>query len=608
VNPQQGPDRSALTGVLLISVILGLWLLFFSPQPTPPADAPPQPEAVQDEPAEITRPGAVPQAPTDTAFAAAVGAPAREILVETDRYLATFSTRGGTLTSFRLKGYRVAGAARPVDLVQNQQAGAVALVFNPATGPIVDTRALSFQPVGPEGPLESDTVRVTDGPTTLAFDAPVGSGLLRLAYTFTPGDFELGLAVSSPGSNVLEQSGGYELLWDGAIPPAEADANEEALNAGAYVNWGGETNRLALSEPGEARPVTARGDVEWMAVKTKYFIAAIFPDEGVPTDGAELEGTRVGSPGEPAFAEHFTVRLAIDRPQPEATHAFSLYLGPMDLRRLGPLGLYDTVEFGFGQTITRPLARYVVAPAFAALKTFIPSYGLVVILFALIVKIVLWPFTATTFRNAARMRELAPQVEAVKERHPDDPQKQQQEMMRVYKEAGVNPLGGCLPMLLQYPLLIALWRFFNSTLVLRQQGFLWAEDLSAPDAILQLPFTIPFYGDFVAGFTLLMGLSMIAQMKISMQPGTNNAQMKMMMYMMPAVFFFFFNRLPSGLSLYYLAFNVFSIAQQQWVNRHPPKPKAAAVEVKGTARAGAGRATNGRAGANGRPASKKRAK
>jgi YidC/Oxa1 family membrane protein insertase len=153
-----------------------------------------------------------------------------------------------------------------------------------------------------------------------------------------------------------------------------------------------------------------------------------------------------------------------------------------------------------------------------------------------------------------------------------------------------------------------LWRFFNSTLVLRQQEFLWAEDLSAPDAILQLPFTIPFYGDFVAGFTLLMGLSMIAQMKISMQPSSNTAQMKMMMYMMPAVFFLFFNRLPSGLSLYYLAFNVFSIAQQQWVNRHTPKLQPA-VEVRGTPRARAGNAkANGRATTNGRPATTKKAK
>ncbi len=610
MNPQapQGPDRNALTGVLLISVILGLWLLFFAPQPETSPQTPTPAPAQVDEPAEIGRPGDVPPPPTDSAFVQALQGHARAIVVESDRYVATFSTRGGTLTSFRLKSFRQADADLPVDLVQNGDAGAIALVFNPPQGPIVDTRALTFRPSSAGGALQGDTLRIGTAPANLVFDAPVGAGSLRLAYTFPPDDYLVELAVSAPGTDVLAQSGGYELVWDGAIPPAEVDANEEALNAGAYVNWGGETNRLALTEPGDAEPVTARGDVDWMAVKTKYFIAAVFPGDDVQTDGAELEGVRTGEPGEAAFAEHFTARLAIDQPAPNQTDEFSLYLGPMDLHRLGPLGLYDTVEFGFGQTITRPLARYVVAPAFAALKSFIPSYGLVVILFALIVKIVLWPFTATTFKNAARMRELAPQVEAAKEKYADDPQKQQQEMMRIYKEAGVNPLGGCLPMLLQYPLLIALWRFFNSTLVLRQQGFLWAEDLSAPDAILQLPFTIPFYGDFVAGFTLLMGLSMLIQMRVSMQPGSNTAQMKMMMYMMPAIFFLFFNRLPSGLSLYYLAFNIFSIAQQQWVNRHTPKLQPAGVEVRGTpsARAGAAK-TNGRA-TNGRPASAKKAR
>jgi YidC/Oxa1 family membrane protein insertase len=601
VNQAQGPDRSALTGILLISAILGLWLIYFSPQPQPVE--PVTPAAEQEEP-EIRTPGDVPPAPTDSAFAAALTGDVRPVVVETDRYVATFSTRGGTPTSMRLKGFESAGGG-PVELVQNGRGGALALLFNPPQGEIVDTRSLVFRPVTAGGPLRGDTLRVTDAPVSLAFDAPVDGGSLRLEYTFSPGDYEVALEVSARGTNVLAQSGGYELVWDGAIPPAESDSREEALNAGAYVHWGGETNRLILGEAGEAEPVTARGDVDWMAVKTKYFIAAIFPGDSVQTDGAELEGIRTGDPGESAFSEHFTARLAIDRPAPDAVHDFRLYLGPMDLRRLGPLGLYDTVEFGFGQTLTRPLARYAIAPAFAALKSFIPSYGLVVILFALIVKIVLWPFTATTFKNAARMRELQPQMEAVRERFADDPQKQQQEMMRVYKEAGVNPLAGCLPMLLQYPLLIALWRFFNSTLVLRRQDFLWAHDLSAPDAILQLPFAIPFYGDFVAGFTLLMGLSMIAQMKISAQPSGNTAQMKMMMYMLPAVFFLFFNRLPSGLSLYYLAFNVFSILQQWWVNRHTPKLQPAAVEVRGAARPRAG--ANGRA-AKGKPAPAKKAK
>ncbi len=133
------------------------------------------------------------------------------------------------------------------------------------------------------------------------------------------------------------------------------------------------------------------------------------------------------------------------------------------------------------------------------MSTFLPNYGLVILLFALLVKLLLWPLTAVSYRNAAKMRELQPQLTAVKEKYGDDPQKQQEAMMGVYKTAGVNPLGGCLPMLLQYPLLIALWRFFQSTLVLRGESFLWATDLSAPDPVLPLPFTIPFIGRLPRG-------------------------------------------------------------------------------------------------------------
>ena len=532
--------------------------------------------------------------------------------METDRFVATFSTRGATPVSFRLTDYRRAGTAAPVELVQDTTAGALALTLALARGRAVDSRALYFQAATSGGAFDGDTLRVTDAPATLVFDAPAGSGVLRMAYTFAPDDYLVGLEVSAPGSDVLVESGGYELSWNGAIPLAEANPEDEVVSGGAYVSWGGDTDRLPLTEAGTPEPVRATGTVDWVAVKTKYFIAAILPGNGEgnapETEGAELEGTRSGEPGRSDFGERFTARLALERPDAGGADAFRLYLGPMELRRLGPLGLYDTVEFGFGQAVTRPIARYVVAPTLAFLRTFIPSYGLVVIVFALLVKIVLWPLTASTYKNAARMRELQPQMEAVKEKYGDNPQKQQEEMMRVYKEAGVNPLGGCLPMLLQYPLLIALWQFFQSTLVLRQHGFLWAEDLSAPDVILQLPFAIPLYGDFVAGFTLLMGLSMLVQMKLTTQPTGNAAQMKMMMYMMPAVFFLFFNRLPSGLSLYYLAFNVFSIGQQQWVNRHT-KPLSA--EVKGApTNPGSGRgkgAVNGKAKANGRAAAPKRA-
>ena len=574
-------------------MIFGLWMVWKAPQPASPDAPAPEATTAADEPEE-TEAGRPLQAPTDSAFAAALAGENRPVVVETDLYRAVFSTQGATLRSFQLKRYRRAGVEAPVELVADT-AGALGVVFAPPQGSFVDTRALHFRAPA------TDTLRVASAPAALVFEAPVGNGALRLTYGFAPDSYEVTLRVEAVGTDVLERAGGYELAWNGAIPLAEDDPEQEVNTAGAYLRSGGETDRRRLSRAGEAEPIERTGRVDWVAVKTKYFAAVLLPGED--TEGGVLEGARRGEPGLPGFDQHYAARLQMPRLAQGDADAFRLYLGPMDLQRLAAyqVGLYDMVDFGFGETLTRPIAQFVIAPSFALLSSFIPSYGIVIILFALLVKIVLWPLTRSSLRSAAKMRELAPKMEALKERYADNPQKQQEEMMSLYRSEGVNPLGGCLPMLLQYPILIALWQFFQSTLVLRQESFLWARDLSAPDVILELPFPIPLYGDFVAGFTLLMGISMILQMKLSMPAATGPqaAQQKVFLYVLPAMFFLFFNRLPAGLSLYYLAFNVFSIVQQRWTNQHLHAERAA------KAAAGASPPSrNGRPSANGRPAAK----
>ena len=607
----QGPDRTALLGILLMSLILGVWMIQSAPteeqlaaqQAAADSVAALQPEpAPEVEAVELAAPEAL-AAPTDTAFAAAVGGPERRVTVLTDRYEATFSTKGGTPVSFRLRDYDRAETTEAVDLVSNPD-GALALGVLPSRGAYLDTRALTFRPVVNGEVFAGDTLRITDGAGEIRFEAPVGDGALRLAYGFEDDSYDVDFRVETPGTDLLAQGGGYEVVWDGALPLAEADPTGESQQAGAYLRSGGETERVRLAEAGEETLGPRSGAVDWVAVKTKFFIAAVIPES--ETSGARLDGSQVGEADDAEFALDYQARLEMPSLGAGEAAAFTLYLGPLELRRLADYGLYDTVDFGdWVGWMIRPIAQYVVAPAFAFLSTFVPNYGLVIIVFALLVKLVLWPLTSVSYRNMAKMRELQPQLEGVKEKYGDDPQKQQEAMMRVYKEAGVNPLGGCLPMLLQYPLLIALWRFFQSTLVLRGEPFLWAADLSAPDPILNLPFTIPFYGDFVAGFTLLMGLSMIVSMRLS-STGAIGGQQKVLMYMMPAVFFLFFNRFPSGLSLYYLAFNIFSIFQQRLINKTvheahekgetPELDRAAAVAEKA-----AGKGKNGqRPGRRGR--------
>lgn len=605
---EQGVDRNSIIGILLISVILGVWMLFLAPRPElepvmdgqeDVADDVLETEA-QDEAAAVVDSLV---APTDSSFAAALSGTARPIVVETDLYRATFSTQGGTFRSFRLLEFEQAHSDEPIELVSNVDDGAIGVVFAPPQGSLVDTRSLYFTVTN-----TSDSLIVADEPSELVFEAPVGAGSLRLIYGFTPGAYEVTFRVETENTNVLAQSGGYEVVWDGAIPLAEDDPKQEVTQSGAYVRWGGDTNVLRVSKPNAPETTTATGQVEWVAVKNKFFASVLIADG--ETDGAELMGLQTGEADVPeGFSQFYTARLGIPSPEPGETTSFRLYLGPMELSRLAAydLNLYDMVEFGFGAFMTRPLARYVIAPTFAFLARFISNFGIVILLFAFLVKVVLYPLTKKSYTSMAKMRDVQPEMEAIKEKHADNPQKQQEAMMRMYKERGVNPLGGCLPMLLQYPILIAMWHFFQSTLVLRQQGFLWAPDLSAPDPILHLPFTIPFYGNFVAGFTLLMGISMFFQMKIASPTGAAvSGQQKMILYMMPAVFFLFFNGFPSGLSLYYLGFNVFTVVQQRYTNRHLHDHDAEEAEKGQKPSPKAGR--NGRAPTNGRAQAKKKAK
>ncbi len=591
----QGLDRSAVFGILLISLLLLVWML----TQTPPEDV-----STVDETAEAAEAAGDPSigpapeaddtialsAPTDSLFAAATGGETREVVVLSDRQRATFSTRGGTFRSLQLLRYNNAVTGEPVELIADS-VGAFSLGFNPPQGAYVDTRTLNFRPIVDGSPYEGDTLRITDAPREIAFEAPIGTGALRLVYTFSPDDYEVGFRVETPGTDILQQGNGYDVTWDGALPLAESDAQQETTQAGAYLRYGGDTSVLRLSEEGTLEPLDATGQIQWVAVKTKFFLASILPAEDTETSGARLTGDQIGEADGGEFAQDYSATIEMPALAADQRAAFTLYMGPVELRRLAALDLYDVVDFGFGETITRPIARYLIAPTINFLTGIISSFGLAILVFALLVKLLLWPLTAASYKNAARMREMQPKMAAIKEKYGDDPQKQQEATMKMYKEEKVNPLGGCLPMLLQYPILISLWRYFQSTLVLRQQGFLWAADLSAPDPILNLPFTIPFYGDFVAGFTLLMGLSMFVQMKVSMSGSTAmGGQQKVIMYMMPVMFFVFFNRFPSGLSLYYLGFNFLSIIQQRLVNK----------QVHDAAVAGpADPKTNGKASTNG---------
>ena len=601
---QPAPDdqRNVIIATILVAVIMFGWMFWFSPQPQPAPQASgttdttqqtePQPTASTDtadasagttpsaeaEPAQ--QQAAAPAPPTaDSITAAALEGTARSIVVETDLYTAVLSTKGGTLRRFTLKEYKQFNQVDPVQIVDTTAGGTLSLSFRTPTGTQVDTRSLYFS-----ASTEADTVRVEDEPVSLTFEASLGAGALRQTYTFHPDDYDLGLSIQQVNPASFATAEGYALTWHGGMPYSEGGQEDELQYTGLYAYSGEELESVTLTDEdhGETR---LSGAVSWLAVKNKYFTAALMPDAPDAVQGAILTGDKVGRASSEAAFKELTGQFRMPRPRGEShVDEFHLYAGPIDYYSLADYEreLYAMVDYGWDwfEWMTKPLAKWVYIPMLTYLGGGLPDwvfggglpYGVVVILMAVLIKTVVYPLTKSSYRSMAQMRELQPKMEEIREKYDDDAQKQQEEMMKLYRETGVNPLGGCLPMFLQYPILISLYQFIPKSIQLRQKSFLWASDLSAPDKILQLPFEIPFYGDYVAGFTLLMGLAMIVTMRVQSTP-SGGGQAKMFMYAMPAVIFFIFNRFASALSLYYLFYNIVTAAQQKWINMQLEKEK-----------------------------------
>ena len=618
-QPAPEDQRNVIIATILVGVIMFAWMFWFSPPPqqqqaqqaaapdttqqtqpsTATTDTPTTDEAADPtQTAEANDPQASqrdrqaqPDAPApDSITAAALQGDERSIVVETDLYTAVLSTKGGTLKRFTLKEYKQFNQTDPVQIVDTTAGGTLSLSFRTPTGKRVDTRSLFFN-----ASTEDDTVRVGDEPVSLTFEASLGQGALRQTYTFHPDDYDLGLTIQQVNPASFATNEGYELTWHGGMPYSEGGQEDELQYTGLFAQNGETVKSVTLSseDHGEKR---LSGEVSWLAVKNKYFTAALMPDNPSGVTGATLIGDKVGQTSTEAAFKQLTGRFQLPRPRGESQiDEFHLYAGPIDYYNLADYerNLYAMVDYGWDwfEWITKPLAKWVYIPMLTYLGGGLPDatisslglpgwlghglpYGIVVILMAVLIKTVVYPLTKSSYRSMAQMRELQPKMEEIREKYDDDPQKQQEEMMSLYRETGVNPIGGCLPMFLQYPILISLYQFIPKSIQLRQKSFLWAHDLSAPDKILQLPFEIPFYGDYVAGFTLLMGLAMIVTMRVqSTGGGAGGGQMKMFMYAMPAVIFFIFNRFASALSLYYLFYNIMTAAQQKWINMQLEKEK-----------------------------------
>ncbi|TLU88594.1 MAG: membrane protein insertase YidC [Chlorobium sp.] len=552
-------DRNSVTGLALIALIMIVWLQFMSPAKKPL----PAPQAAKTEQTGIQapqeQPSAVPLTASFGAFANAANGKERLLKLENDLFRATLSSKGATLKSLVLKKH-LDGNRKPFDLVTNGSKGALSLLFQTREGKKIDTRDLYFSSV------TADTLHTITGQQTytVSYHLDVAPGqAVDITYLFSGQSYKVDYDVKLTGFASELAGNEYQLQWDGGLAYSELNRKDESMNALSSAYLGGSLVKLDASKENQLYREEESGEAKWVAVRNKYFVSALIPQGR--TSGIYLEGRKTAG----NEFENYLVALKTGVPSTGGVvdNRYSLYVGPLDYNTVKSMkvGLEKIMDFGW-DWLTRPFAEFIILPVFNWMNTFVGNYGLIIIIFAFLIKLVTYPLSMASTKSMKKMAALQPLMKELQEKYKDNPAKMQSELGRIYKEAGVNPLGGCLPVLLQMPLLFAMFYVFRSSIQLRQHSFLWAKDLSVPDSIFNFGFSIPMYGEHIAVFPILMAVTVFVQQKITPTAQTND-QMKVMTYMFPAMMLLFFNNMPAGLGLYYLMFNIFSVAQQFYINK-----------------------------------------
>ena len=344
------------------------------------------------------------------------------------------------------------------------------------------------------------------------------------------------------------------ISWFGGLKPTEQNIDDDQLYFQIYSFLGGEKETFKVKE-NKPEFFTYNGALEWGAIRTKYFTMAFLPKDPNSIRKTIVSGLKQDS------SEIYNLSMVSNASKKTVFH---IYLGPLEYDRIKEVGQGLEGIMDFGWSPVRPISKAVLL-TLTKMHEYIPNYGYILVLFSLLIKIVVYPLTKKAYQSTTAMQKIQPELLAIREKYKNNPQKLNQAQMKIYKKRGVNPLGGCLPMLIQMPLLYSLFVVFRTTIELRSEPFvLWIKDLSAPDYVFELPFHIPIYGSQVAVLPIFMVVSMFLQQKM-MTGGTVQPQQKTMQYIMIPVFFLIFNGFPSGLNLYYTLFNILTILQQKFI-------------------------------------------
>lgn len=398
---------------------------------------------------------------------------------------------------------------------------------------------------------------------SIKFKLEVAPGsFIEYVYTLEYNSFLVDFDMNLQGMNqyIASNQTFLNLKWAIEVPRQEkmSKFGEDRYTNITYKFFEDETDHLSNSKSEEENLSTR---LKWIGFKQLFFSSTIIADDAFPSALIKQEKTEKDPKYLAAFSADITVPY--EGKQTES-NGMQFYFGPNHYQTLKQYDLDLERQIDLGYAVIRPVNKWLIIPVFNFLRNYIDNFGIIILLLTIIIKVILFPFTYKSYVSQAKMRVLKPEVDELNGKFgPDKAMEKQQAMMALYKKAGVNPMGGCLPMLLQMPILFAMFFFFPTSIELRQEGFLWATDLSTYDSILNLPFEIPFYGSHVSLFCLLMTITTIISTAMNQQSLNSQSMpgMKTMMYMMPIMFLFILNSYSSGLSYYYFLANVITIGQ-----------------------------------------------
>ncbi|HUV36966.1 MAG TPA: membrane protein insertase YidC [Patescibacteria group bacterium] len=528
--------------------------------------------AIKPEPLPVEE--AEPSVVTETFNAAGDEPEEIRITVTTDKMGVVLNSRGGEIESVKLLEFEGIDGG-PVELVPQGGTGGFSLVLQEgdrreSLSGIVFETTMSGERV-----TQSREVRVGDGDEDISVvfkrAGPGGSGVEK-RFTFGRGAYEVWLTVTIVREGELQKTDSYAIQWDCGMAVTENDVKGDQRQFASMGRLGEESYKESL---GKFRKIDEKGHegmVVWAGARTKYFLSAIIPERqrsGVLTLQGNSESGFIG----------YTIRYPFRGDPRIVEDSYACYLGPLDMETLKAygVGLEKTIDLGKLRFLSVLILNFM-----TFLKRFIPNYGLIIIILSVLTKVLFYRLTHKSFKSMKDMQSLQPRIKELQAKYKDDKTKMNEKMMQLYKEAGVNPLGGCLPLLLQMPVFIALFNVLRNTIEIRNAPFfLWMDDLASPDTLFRFGVSLPFIGNEFHLLPILMGAAMVLQSKMGASPtgeAAPQAQTKMMSTAMPIIFTVFFYGMPSGLVLYWFVNNILTIIQQYYVHKEAENEEVASIQ------------------------------